>query len=108
MKEFRRPTKEEYENNGRVDGVMPQHRVEGLPPILFVNPWLDGYARPWPRDTEMYETEEDDVCVPYVHIETVEEAIRHWAKQEGCNPADADDDVATVMEYLLRQRDSDD
>ena len=89
-----RPTPAQYEAS---PNCMPQHTSDGLPDLVYMNPWLDGYARPWPRDTEMYETEEDDVCVPYVRLDAVEAAVRRSVASPMTTAA-----IAAVMAELRK------
>ena len=98
-----RPTKAEYEAvDGDLDNLMPQHETSGLPDLVYMNPWLDGYARPWPRDTEMYETEEDDVCVPYVRLDAVEAAVRRSVASPMTTAAIGDGIIAAVRAELRK------
>ena len=94
-----RPTPAQYAAS---PNFMPQHTSDGLPDLVYMNPWLDGYARPWPRDTEMYETEEDDVCVPYVRLDAVEAAVRRSVASPMTTAAVGDGIIAAVMTELRK------
>ena len=94
-----RPTPAQYEAS---PNCMPQHTSDGLPDLVYMNPWLDGYARPWPRDTEMYETEEDDVCVPYVRLDAVEAAVRRSVASPMTTAAVGDGIIAAVRAELRK------
>ena len=101
--EVHRPTQAQYEaSSGRGDNFMPQHTSDSLPDLVYMNPWLDGFARPWPRNTEMHETDEDDACVPYVRLDAVEAAVRRSVAFPMTTAAIGDGIIAAVRAELRK------
>ena len=103
--EVHRPTQAQFEaSSGRGDNFMPQHTSDSLPDLVYMNPWLDGFARPWPRNTEMHETDEDDACVPYVRLDAVEAAVRRSVASPMTTAAVGDGIIAAVRAELRKDQ----